>query len=103
MLSIVDSCESKLLDANTITASIFSCFCFDSSGNYAPAIYDNAVAGCSSAFPQDSTDFDFWLPGLCTSSDFATSTPAASTITEASTTEGVGFTGLDTVTVSTGV
>ncbi|KAE9374253.1 hypothetical protein N431DRAFT_335436 [Stipitochalara longipes BDJ] len=97
MLSIVESCESKLVDANTITASVFSCLCFDGSGKYAPAVYDNAVAGCSSAFPTESTDFDFWLPGFCTNSDFATGTAAVSSTTAGvTTTTAVGFTGTTT-------
>jgi hypothetical protein len=79
VLSIVESCEYKLPSANTITASMSSCFCHDSSGNYAPAIYNNAVAGCSSDFPDESTDFAFWLPGLCTGAAVATGTAASST------------------------
>ncbi len=67
MLSIVESCDYKLInDDNTITASVSSFLCFDASGNHAPAVYDNAVAGCSSAYPDLSVDFDFWLPGICT-------------------------------------
>ncbi|KAN0102812.1 hypothetical protein V8E51_011125 [Hyaloscypha variabilis] len=79
VLSIVESCEYKLPSANTITASMSSCFCHDASGNYAPAIYNNAVAGCSSDFPDESTDFAFWLPGLCTGAAVATGTAASST------------------------
>jgi hypothetical protein len=98
MLSIVDSCEYKLVDANTITASVFSCICFDSSGNYKPAAYDNAVAGCSSAYPDDSTDFGFWLPGFCTNTNYATETAAASsTMAGASATAVVGLTSSPTV------
>jgi len=103
LLSIVESCESKLIDDNTITASVSSCLCHDGSGNYAPTIYDNAVAGCSSALPEDSTDFGFWIPGLCTGA-LATGTGAASTTTVVSTTNPLsGFTGLGTVTVTNGV
>jgi hypothetical protein len=104
MLSIVDSCESKLLDANTITASVYSCLCFDGSGHYVPAVYDNAVSECSSQFPDDSTDFDFWLPGFCTNTNYATDTAAASsTMAGASTTAVGGLTGIPTVTTSAGV
>jgi hypothetical protein len=102
MLSIVDSCESKLLDANTITASVFSCLCYDGSGNYIPAVYDNAVAGCSSALPTDSADFGFWLPGLCTDANYATNTAAGSTTAGGSATAVGGLTGTPTIT-STGV
>ena len=102
MLSIVESCESKLIDANTITASVFSCLCFDGSGNYAPAVYDNAVAGCSSEFPDESTDFDFWLPGLCTNTNYAADTVAASSA-GASATAVVGLTSTPTITTSGGV
>lgn len=104
LLSIVESCESQLIDDNTITASVSSCLCHDGSGNYAPAIYDNAVAGCSSAFPEDSTDFGFWIPGLCTGATVATGTGAATTTLVANTnTNPFGSTGLGTVTVTNGV
>jgi hypothetical protein len=104
MLSIVESCESKLLDANTITASVYSCFCFDGSGKYVPAVYDNAVSECSSEFPDASTDFDFWLPGFCTNTNYATDTAAAgSTTAGASATTVVGLTGTPTGTTSGGV
>ena len=103
MLSIVESCESKLVDANTVTASVFSCLCFDGSGHYVPAVYDNAVAGCSSAFPSESTDFTFWLPGICTDTNYATDTAAASSATAGASTTVVGLTGTPTVTTSGGV
>ena len=101
MLSIVESCESKLIDANTVTASVFSCLCFDSSGNYLPAAYDNAVSGCSSAFPDESTDFDFWLPGFCT--NFVTGTAAESSTTSSASAPAVVLTSTPTVTNSGGV
>ena len=100
LLSIIASCESKLLDANSITASVFNCFCFDGSGKYAPAIYDNAVAGCPDALSQDSDATDFYISGFCTASNLATATAAASTTTVVSTTSVVGNTGLGTVPVT---
>lgn len=101
MLSIVLSCESKLGDAASVSGSVFSCLCFDNSGKYKPTVYDNAVAGCSSKYSDQSTDFDFWLPGFCTGSSYATDTGAA-----ASTTGGgsaIGLTGVPTVATNTGV
>jgi hypothetical protein len=102
VLSIVESCEYKLPSANTITASMSSCFCHDASGNYAPAIYNNAVAGCSSDFPDESTDFAFWLPGLCTGAAVATGTAASSTA-GVSTTAVVVPTSSPTVPITTSV
>jgi hypothetical protein len=103
LLSIIASCESKLLDANSITASVFNCFCFDGSGKYAPAIYDNAVAGCPDALSQDADASDFYISGFCTASNLATATTAASTTTVVSTTSGAGNTGLGTVPITTTV
>jgi hypothetical protein len=97
MLSIALSCEEKLVDAATITASVFNCLCFDGSGKYVPTFYDNAVAGCSSQYPDQSTDFDFWLPGFCTNSNYATNAaPAASTTVGGSATVVAGLTGIPT-------
>jgi len=101
MLSIAISCEIKLGDAASITASVFSCLCYDNSGKYKPAVYDNAVAECASKDSEQSTDFDFWLPGFCTGSGYATETGAA-----ASTTAGgspIVLTGTPTAATNTGV
>jgi hypothetical protein len=103
MLSIVESCEYKLTAANTVTASIFNCLCFDNSGNYVPSVYDNAVAGCSSVFADQSTDFDFWLPGFCTDTEYATETAAGMSTTAGGSSTLIGLTGIPTVTSTGGV
>jgi hypothetical protein len=103
MLSIALSCESKFTDASPVTASIYNCLCFDNSGNYVPSVYDNAVAGCASELADQTTDLNFWLPGFCTDTEYATETAAGMSTTGGGLSTLTGLTGIPTVTSTGGV
>ena len=103
MLSIALSCESKFTDLNPVTASIYNCLCFDNSGNYVPSVYDNAVAGCASESGDQITDLDFWMPGFCTNTEYATETAAGMSTTGGDSPTIIGLTGIPTVTSTGGV
>ncbi|KAG0647051.1 Ferric reductase B [Hyphodiscus hymeniophilus] len=100
--SLYTSCAATLQDSIYTTSAVWSCICFDSFGNYAPAVYDNAAASCwdylqsidsetSQAYVQYWTDF-------CTNPPFAT-TGTAPII---STSSAVSVTTTSSVSVETG-
>jgi len=73
--SIVESCAPKIATEATVSSVVFSCICYDNSGNYAPTIYGNAASTCTdytlSAFSTTGNAFVQYAAGFCTDPSFA--------------------------------
>lgn len=91
--SIVQSCAPKIATEATVSSVVFSCICYDGSGNYAPTIYGDAATACTnyilSAYSTQGNAFVAYAAGFCTNPSFA---PVATTpvdITPTATSVGV--------------
>lgn len=78
---IVTSCEPKLLSVATkdplsLNSAVFSCICFDNSGDYVPKSYDDAAVSCAdymlSALHTTVNSFLQYAAGFCSDTAYAT-------------------------------
>jgi hypothetical protein len=75
MESIVSSCGDKIQTQITVSSIVFSCICYDNSGNYAPSIYGDAASSCAdfllSAYSTTANAFIQYAASFCTDPSFA--------------------------------